>query len=40
VALDQLRTIDRERARKRLGILSPANRAAVFAVLAEMFEFS
>jgi mRNA interferase MazF len=40
VALDQLRTIDRERVRKRLGVLSPANRAAVFAVLAEMFEFS
>jgi mRNA interferase MazF len=40
VALDQLRTIDRERVRKRLGVLSPANRATVFAVLADMFEFS
>ncbi len=40
VALDQLRTIDRERARKRVGVLSPANRTAVLAVLAEMFEFS
>jgi mRNA interferase MazF len=40
VALDQLRTVDRERVRKRLGALSAANRTAVFAVLAEMFEFS
>jgi mRNA interferase MazF len=39
-ALDQLRTVDRERVRKRLGALSAANRTAVFAVLAEMFEFS
>lgn len=40
VALDQLRTIDRERLRKRLGALSPASLASVFTVLAEMFEFS
>jgi mRNA interferase MazF len=40
VALDQLRTIDRERLRKRLGVLSATNVAAVFAVLGEMFEFS
>ncbi len=38
VALDQLRAVDRERLRKRLGLLSPASLAAVFAVLAEMFE--
>ncbi|MGH7627776.1 MAG: type II toxin-antitoxin system PemK/MazF family toxin [Gemmatimonadaceae bacterium] len=40
VALDQLRTVDRERLRKRLGVLSPAALAAVFAGLGEMFEFS
>ncbi len=40
VALDQLRTIDRERLRKRLGHLTPAAMAEVFATLAEMFEFS
>ena len=40
VALDQLRTIDRERLRKRLGVPSPAGLARVFATLAEMFEFS
>jgi mRNA interferase MazF len=40
VALDQLRTVDRERLRKRLGSLSPANLVAVFGVLADMFEFS
>jgi len=40
VALDQLRTVDQERLRKRIGILSPANLAAVFAVLGEMFEFA
>ena len=40
VALDQLRTVDRERLRKRLGVLSPANLATVFTVLAEMFEAS
>lgn len=40
VALDQLRTVDRQRLRKRLGTLRPTNLATVFAVLAEMFEFS
>jgi mRNA interferase MazF len=40
VALDQLRTVDRDRLRKRLGTLTPATLAAVFATLAEMFEFS
>ena len=40
VALDQLRTVDRERLRKRLGVLTPGTRATVFAVLSEMFEFS
>jgi mRNA interferase MazF len=40
VALDQLRTVDRERLRKRLGTLSPASLASVFATLGEMFEFS
>ncbi len=40
VALDQLRTVDRERLRKRLGVLSPTSLSAVFATLAEMFEFS
>ncbi len=40
VALDQLRTVNRERLRKRLGLLSPTSLTAVFAVLAEMFEFS
>lgn len=38
VALDQIRTVDRERLRKRLGVLSPTNLATIFAVLAEMFE--
>ena len=40
VALDQLRTIDRERVRKHLGTLTATSLAAVFAVLGEMFEFS
>lgn len=39
VALDQLRTVDRERLRKRLGVLSAGNQRAVFNVLMEMFEF-
>ena len=39
VALDQLRTVDRDRLRKRLGTLSAANLASVFGVLGEMFEF-
>src|SRR4051812_2917898 len=40
VALDQLRTVDRERLRKRLGTLTPTTLAEVFATLAELFEFS
>lgn len=40
VALDQLRTVDRERLRKRLGVLTPEALHAVFATLAEMFEFA
>ncbi len=40
VALDQLRTVDRERLLKRLGVLSSGNLASVFAALGEMFEFS
>lgn len=40
VALDQLRTVDRARLRKRLGVVSVATLASVFAMLAEMFEFS
>src|SRR3954467_2555017 len=39
VALDQLRTVDRERLRKRLGVLSAGSQLAVFNVLMEMFEF-
>ncbi|HTE45814.1 MAG TPA: type II toxin-antitoxin system PemK/MazF family toxin [Gemmatimonadaceae bacterium] len=39
VALDQLRTVDRERLRKRLGTLTPATLAHVFATLGELFEF-
>ena len=37
VALDQLRTVDRERLVKRLGRLSPAAVAAVLEGLREMF---
>jgi mRNA-degrading endonuclease toxin of MazEF toxin-antitoxin module len=33
VALDQVRTVDRERLRKRLGVLSPGNLSAVLAIL-------
>lgn len=40
IALDRLRTVDQERLRKRLGVLSPASLAAAFAVLAELFEYS
>jgi mRNA interferase MazF len=40
VALDQLRTVDRERLRKRLGVLTPATLGTVFATLADLFEFS
>lgn len=39
VALDQLRTVDRERLRKRLGSLPARTLSSVFAVLAEMFAF-
>ena len=38
VALDQLRTVDRERLQKRLGTLTPTTLATVFGVIAEMFE--
>ena len=40
VALDQLRTVDRDRLRKRLGTLTPATLSDVFTVLGELFEFS
>jgi mRNA interferase MazF len=39
VVLDQLRTVDRERLRKRLGVLTAVTLEAVFGRLAEMFEF-
>jgi mRNA interferase MazF len=38
VVLDQLRTVDRERLRKRLGAIAPATLADVLRVLGEMFE--
>ena len=38
VVLDQLRTVDRDRLRKRLGALTPATVGTVLTVLAEMFE--
>jgi mRNA interferase MazF len=37
VALDQLRTVDRERVLKRLGRLTPTAITAVLAGLQEMF---
>lgn len=37
VALDQLRTVDRERLRKRLGVLAAASLDASLAVLGELF---
>ena len=37
VALDQLRTVDRERLQKRLGALDDRDLAGVFTVLSEMF---
>ncbi|MEO7084559.1 MAG: type II toxin-antitoxin system PemK/MazF family toxin [Gemmatimonadaceae bacterium] len=40
VALDQLRTVDRERLRKRLGVLTPRSLSTVFDTLTEMFAFS
>ena len=39
VVLDQLRTVDRARLRKRLGSLPPRTLKAVFAILAEMFDY-
>jgi len=38
VVLDQLRTVDRERLRKRLGALSDTTMTEVLEVLGEMFE--
>ena len=38
VVLDQLRTVDHERFRKRVGSLSPATMRAALTVLCEMFE--
>jgi mRNA interferase MazF len=40
VALDQIRTVDRDRLRKRLGVLPPVMLSGIFAVVAELFEFS
>ena len=37
VALDQVRTVDRERLRKRLGVLPPASLSTTLAILREMF---
>lgn len=37
VALDQLRTVDRERLVRRLGRLAPVTLASVLAILQEMF---
>jgi mRNA interferase MazF len=38
VVLDQLRTVDRDRLRKRMGAISPATLTSVLAILGEMFE--
>jgi mRNA interferase MazF len=38
VVLDQVRTVDRERLRKRLGVIAPATLREVLRVLGEMFE--
>ena len=38
VVLDQLRTVDRERFRKRLGVVAPATMRAALQALGEMFE--
>jgi len=38
IVLDQIRTVDHERLRKRLGSVSPATLRAVLGVLAELFE--
>ncbi|MFZ5819889.1 MAG: type II toxin-antitoxin system PemK/MazF family toxin [Chloroflexota bacterium] len=37
IVLDQIRTIDRSRLGKRLGVISPAAQKQVLAALAEMF---
>ncbi|CAN5919685.1 type II toxin-antitoxin system PemK/MazF family toxin [soil metagenome] len=38
IVLDQLRTVDHERLRKRLGTVNPRTLQAVLRVLAELFE--
>jgi mRNA interferase MazF len=38
VVLDQLRTVDRDRLKKRLGTITPATLIGTLAILAEMFE--
>lgn len=38
VVLDQLRTVDRERLRKRLGAIHPNTLAGLLAILGELFE--
>ncbi len=38
IVLDQVRTVDHERLRKRLGAVSPATLRSVLQVLGEMFE--
>ena len=38
VVLDQLRTIDRERLRKRLGTIAPSTLTGALTILGEMFE--
>ncbi len=38
IVLDQLRTVDHERLRKRLGVVTPHTLHAVLRVLAELFE--
>jgi mRNA interferase MazF len=38
IVVDQIRTVDRERLRKRLGVVTPATLRSVLNVLADMFE--
>jgi len=38
VVLDQLRTVDRERLRRRLGTIAPSSLSEVLRALCEMFE--
>jgi mRNA interferase MazF len=38
IVLDEIRTVDRERLRKRLGAIKPATLRSVLQVLAELFE--